>query len=193
MQLVEMRVCKVYIRVASDLHCLSLSMLQVDYYGAPTPLKSLAGISAPESTMLVVQPYDKTAMQAIEKAIMQSDIGATPSNDGNLIRINIPALTAVSQQCLSHVCNHGAHVLSFATHLDYADINMARVSLTSHVASCHTCCSFLLLSAGYHARQATKEVVGEASDILQVLIKSMLTTPVYTSHAHFVCRTEEKR
>ena len=70
--------------------------MQVDYYGAPTPLKSLAGISAPESTMLVVQPYDKTAMQAIEKAIMQSDIGATPSNDGNLIRINIPALTAVS-------------------------------------------------------------------------------------------------
>ncbi len=46
--------------------------------------------------MLVVQPYDKSAMQAIEKAIMQSDIGATPSNDGNLIRINIPALTAVS-------------------------------------------------------------------------------------------------
>ncbi len=72
--------------------------MQVDYYGAPTPLKTLAGISAPESTMLVVQPYDKSAMQAIEKAIMQSDIGATPSNDGNLIRINIPALTAVSLQ-----------------------------------------------------------------------------------------------
>lgn len=49
--------------------------------------------------MLVVQPYDKSAMQAIEKAIMQSDIGATPSNDGNLIRINIPALTAVSLWC----------------------------------------------------------------------------------------------
>ena len=72
------------------------SELQVDYYGASTPLKALAGISAPESTMLVVQPYDKTAMQAIEKAIMQSDIGATPNSDGNLIRINIPALTAVS-------------------------------------------------------------------------------------------------
>ncbi|DBB04477.1 TPA: hypothetical protein ACH3X1_012577 [Trebouxia sp. C0004] len=71
-----------------------LDRVKVDYYGAPTPLKTLAGISAPESTMLVVQPYDKSAMQAIEKAIMQSDIGATPSNDGNLIRINIPALTA---------------------------------------------------------------------------------------------------
>lgn len=74
------------------------SASQVDYYGASTPLKALAGISAPESTMLVVQPYDKTAMQAIEKAIMQSDIGATPNSDGNLIRINIPALTAVSCQ-----------------------------------------------------------------------------------------------
>ena len=81
---------------------------------------------------------------------------------------------------------HAAHVLSFATHLDYADINMARVSLASHVASCHTCCSFLLLSVGYNAKQATKEVVGEASDILQVMIKSMLTTPVHTSHTHFV-------
>ena len=73
-------------------------MLKVDYYGTPTPLKSLAGISAPEAQLLVVQPYDKTAMQAIEKAIMQSDIGASPNNDGNVIRINIPSLTAVSSQ-----------------------------------------------------------------------------------------------
>ena len=71
--------------------------LQVDYYGAPTPLKSLAGVSAPESTLLVVQPYDLSAMQVIEKAIMASDLNLTPSNDGKLIRINIPALTAVSR------------------------------------------------------------------------------------------------
>lgn len=78
----------------------------MDYYGASTPLKALAGISAPESTMLVVQPYDKTAMQAIEKAIMQSDIGATPNSDGNLIRINIPALTAVSCQPSKSLVQH---------------------------------------------------------------------------------------
>ena len=82
-----------------SMHCKCVNcFLQVDYYGASTPLKALAGISAPESTMLVVQPYDKTAMQAIEKAIMQSDIGASPNSDGNLIRINIPALTSVSSQ-----------------------------------------------------------------------------------------------
>lgn len=76
--------------------------LQVDYYGALTPLKAIAGISAPEATMLVVQPYDKTAMPAIEKAIMQSDIGATPNSDGNLIRIKIPALTSVSCFCAGY-------------------------------------------------------------------------------------------
>lgn len=79
-----------------DVQIQMLHMLQVDYYGAPTPLKALAGISAPESTLLVVQPYDLSAMQLIEKAIMSSDLQVTPSNDGKLIRINIPSLTAVS-------------------------------------------------------------------------------------------------
>lgn len=96
--------CWLHFKHILDVQC--WATMQVDYYGAPTPLKTLAGISAPESTMLVVQPYDKSAMQAIEKAIMQSDIGATPSNDGNLIRINIPALTTVSLWwgCLASIC-----------------------------------------------------------------------------------------
>ena len=71
-------------------------LLQVEYYGAPTPLKQLAGISVPEATMLVVQPYDKTSLPDIERAIVASDLGITPSNDGNLIRLKVPALTAVS-------------------------------------------------------------------------------------------------
>ncbi|KAK9817849.1 hypothetical protein WJX72_003122 [[Myrmecia] bisecta] len=71
-----------------------LDRIQVDYYGAPTPLKQLAGISAPESSVLVIQPYDKSSTQAIEKAIMQSDLALTPNSDGNVIRINIPQLTA---------------------------------------------------------------------------------------------------
>lgn len=72
-----------------------LDRIEVDYYGTPTPLKTIAGISVPESTQLLVQPYDTSAMQAIEKAIMASDLGVTPSNDGKIIRINIPPLTAV--------------------------------------------------------------------------------------------------
>lgn len=65
----------------------------VDYYGARTPLIQLAGISAPESRMLVIQPYDKGAFGAIEKALLQSDLGLTPMNDGKLIRLPIPELT----------------------------------------------------------------------------------------------------
>jgi len=67
--------------------------LQVDYYGAPTPLQSLANITAPEARLLVIQPYDRGAMAAIEKAIQKSELGLNPSNDGTLIRIPIPQLT----------------------------------------------------------------------------------------------------
>ena len=70
-----------------------LDRVNVDYYGAVTPLKQLANISAPEARMLTVTPYDKTSIKAIEKAIMESDVGLTPSNDGSIIRLAIPELT----------------------------------------------------------------------------------------------------
>ncbi len=67
--------------------------LQVDYYGVMSPLQSLASISTPEARLLVIQPYDRNAVAAIEKAILKSELGLTPNNDGHAIRINIPALT----------------------------------------------------------------------------------------------------
>ncbi len=70
-----------------------LDKVTVDYYGAPTPVNQLAGISIPEARMLVIQPYDKSALGDIEKAILKSDLGITPTNDGNILRIVIPALT----------------------------------------------------------------------------------------------------
>jgi ribosome recycling factor len=70
-----------------------LDRISVDYYGAQTPLKQLATISAPEARMLTVQPYDKTSIKAIERAIMESDLGLTPNNDGSLVRLVIPELT----------------------------------------------------------------------------------------------------
>jgi len=70
-----------------------LERIVVDYYGAPTPLNQLATLSAPEARLLTVQPYDKSSIKAIEKAINESDIGLTPSNDGNLIRLVVPELT----------------------------------------------------------------------------------------------------
>ena len=70
-----------------------LERITVDYYGTPTPINQMAGISVPEARLLVIQPYDKTILGDIEKAIMKSDIGITPSNDGSVIRLAVPALT----------------------------------------------------------------------------------------------------
>jgi ribosome recycling factor len=70
-----------------------LDRIVVDYYGAMTPLNQLATISAPEARLLSVQPYDKSSIKAIEKAINESDIGLTPSNDGNVVRLAVPELT----------------------------------------------------------------------------------------------------
>jgi ribosome recycling factor len=67
--------------------------LHVEYYGADTPLKQLANISAPEARTIIIQPYDRTAMASIEKAIQKSDLGITPNNDGQNIRLTIPTLT----------------------------------------------------------------------------------------------------
>ena len=70
-----------------------LDRVSVDYYGAQTPLKQLATINAPEARLLTVQPYDKSSIKAIERAILESDIGLTPNNDGSIIRLQIPELT----------------------------------------------------------------------------------------------------
>jgi len=69
-----------------------LYRIVVDYYGVATPLNQLATLSAPEATLLSVQPYDQSSIKAIEKAIMESDLGLTPNNDGKVIRLAIPQL-----------------------------------------------------------------------------------------------------
>ncbi|WP_438350169.1 ribosome recycling factor [Paenibacillus sp. FA6] len=70
-----------------------LDRIQVEYYGAPTPLSQLANISTPDPRTLMIQPWDKTSLSDIERAISKSDLGITPSNDGSLIRLSIPVLT----------------------------------------------------------------------------------------------------
>ena len=70
-----------------------LDRITIDYYGTPTPLKSLASISAPEPRLLGVQPFDPGAIKNIERAVQESDLGLTPSNDGKVVRLPIPALT----------------------------------------------------------------------------------------------------
>lgn len=70
-----------------------LNRVTVEYYGTDTPLNQLANITTPDATTLMIQPYDKGSMGQIEKAIQMSDVGLTPNNDGNVIRLNIPPLT----------------------------------------------------------------------------------------------------
>src|SRR4029453_13703348 len=70
-----------------------LDRVTIDYYGPPTPLKTLPSISAPEARLLVVQPFDPGAIKNIERAIQESDLGLTPSNDGKVVRLPIPSLT----------------------------------------------------------------------------------------------------
>jgi ribosome recycling factor len=74
--------------------------LQVDYYGTSTPLNQLASISAPEPRMLIIQPWDRGSMGAIEKAIQKSELGLTPNNDGQMIRLAIPQLTEERRKSL---------------------------------------------------------------------------------------------
>src|SRR3954466_15070758 len=83
-----------------------LDRVQVDYYGAVTPLRQLANIAASEARLLTITPYDKSPSKAIEKAILESDVGLTPGNDGNLIRLTIPELTEERRRDLVKVVRH---------------------------------------------------------------------------------------
>ena len=72
--------------------------IKVEYAGVPTPLNQLAGIYAPEARLLVIQPWDRSSIREVEKAILKSDLGLTPTSDGTLVRINIPQLTEERRQ-----------------------------------------------------------------------------------------------
>ena len=85
-----------------------LDRIEIDYYGTATPLKQLATINVPEARMLTIQPFDPSSIRAIEKAIQESDLGLTPSNDGKLIRLPIPQLTEERRKELVKVVGHMA-------------------------------------------------------------------------------------
>jgi ribosome recycling factor len=83
-----------------------LDRIDVDYYGATTPLRQLAQISATEARLLTITPYDKSSIKAIEKAILESDVGLTPSNDGQVIRLQVPDLTEERRRDLVKVVHN---------------------------------------------------------------------------------------
>jgi ribosome recycling factor len=85
-----------------------INRVTVEYYGTPVPLNQLAGVTVPEPRLLQIQPFDKSAISAIERAIMQSDLGITPSNDGNVIRLAFPPLTEERRKELVKQVHHRA-------------------------------------------------------------------------------------
>ena len=81
-----------------------LDRIKVDYYGALTPINQLAGVKTPDARLLVIEPWDKSSLKAIEKAIQESDLGVTPSNDGTVIRLPFPELTEERRRELVKLC-----------------------------------------------------------------------------------------
>ncbi len=88
--------------------------IKVEYYGSPTPLKQIANISVPEPRMIIIKPYDLSSLGAIEKAIMTSDAGINPNNDGKLIRLNLPPLSEDRRKQLSKVARDTAEKIKVA-------------------------------------------------------------------------------
>lgn len=100
-----------------------LDRITINYYGADTPLKQIANVSAPESRLLVIQPYDANSISDIEKAIMQSDLGINPSNDGKIIRLAIPMLTEERRKELQKVVKKLGEEIKVAVRNERRDAN----------------------------------------------------------------------
>ncbi len=117
----------------------SLSLLDgltVDYYGTPTPLQQLASLSIPDSRQIAIQPWEQKIIPEIEKAIMKSDLGLTPMNDGKLIRINIPALNEERRKQLVKVVKKEAEDAKVAVRNIRRDVNeeLKKLEKEKHVS-----------------------------------------------------------
>ena len=106
-------------------NALLLDRIKVDYYGVPTPVNQMAGIKTPDAHMLVIEPWDKGVLGAIEHAIMESDLGVTPSNDGSCIRLPFPSLTEERRRELVKQCKGYAEEARVAVRKARQDANAA--------------------------------------------------------------------
>ena len=102
-----------------------LDRIKVDYYGVPTPINQMAGVKTPDAHMLVIEPWDKGVLGAIEHAIMESDLGVTPNNDGSVIRLPFPSLTEERRRDLVKQCKTYAEEARVAVRNARRDANTA--------------------------------------------------------------------
>ena len=106
-------------------NAMALDRIKVDYYGVPTPVNQMAGVKTPDAHMLVIEPWDKTTLKAIEKAILESDLGVTPNNDGSVIRLPFPSLTEERRRDLVKQCKTYAEEARVAVRNARRDANTA--------------------------------------------------------------------
>lgn len=109
-----------------------LDRIKVDYYGVPTPINQMAGVKTPDAHMLVIEPWDKSVLRAIEAAILESDLGVTPSNDGSVIRLPFPALTEERRKELAKQCKGFAEDARVAVRNARRDANAALEKLVKN-------------------------------------------------------------
>ena len=102
-----------------------LDRIKVDYYGVPTPINQMAGVKTPEAHLLIVEPWDKGTLRAIEQAILESDLGVTPNNDGNVLRLPFPTLTEERRRDLVKQCKTSAEEARVAVRNARRDANSA--------------------------------------------------------------------
>ena len=102
-----------------------LDRIKVDYYGVPTPVNPMAGVKTPEAHLLVIEPWDKGMLRAIEHAILESDLGVTPNNDGSVIRLPFPSLTEERRRDLVKQCKTYAEEARVAVRNARRDANTA--------------------------------------------------------------------
>lgn len=102
-----------------------LDKVRVDYYGVPTPVNQMAGVKTPEAHLLVIEPWDKGMLRAIEHAILESDLGVTPNNDGSVIRLPFPSLTEERRRDLVKQCKTYAEEARVAVRNARRDANTA--------------------------------------------------------------------
>ena len=102
-----------------------LDKIMVDYYGTPTPVNQLSNLSVPEPRLLVIQPWDKSSLPSIEKAILKSDLGITPTSDGTVLRLNVPQLTTERRKELVKQLNKKAEEARVAVRNERREANEA--------------------------------------------------------------------
>ena len=148
-----------------------LDTVKVDYYGVETPLNQIAGINAPSADTLLVQPYDKEAMTAIEKAIQAANLGLNPSNDGSVVRINVPQLTEERRKEMVKFANDKAETGKVAVRNVRTDV-MKKVGKTAKKLNLSEDDKKLMEE---EVQQLTDKYVKEIDDLLKKKEKELTT------------------